>query len=145
MRRPTQPGATLADSQFAAATATRAASIAAVADAVAALDADPARDLGSREAFQEWMQGRSDEILRAFDGVHFYSVKENQAELKGAFQKGSFEHIQKAASEAGILQQPVTPAADDPVAKLKKAKEMLDLGLITQQDYDALKTKALGL
>jgi membrane protease subunit (stomatin/prohibitin family) len=43
------------------------------------------------------------------------------------------------------MQQPVTPAADDPVAKLKKAKEMLELGLITQADYDALKAKALGL
>ncbi|WP_374248050.1 SPFH domain-containing protein [Thermomonas sp.] len=46
------------------------------------------------------------------------------------------------------LQQPVAPpapAADDPVAKLKKAKEMLDLGLISQADYDALKNKALGL
>ena len=48
----------------------------------------------------------------------------------------------------GSLQQPVappTPPADDPVAKLKKAKEMLDLGLITQADYDAAKAKALGL
>jgi membrane protease subunit (stomatin/prohibitin family) len=48
----------------------------------------------------------------------------------------------------GGLQQPVAPAApaaEDPVAKLKKAKEMLDLGLITQADYDALKAKALGL
>ena len=48
----------------------------------------------------------------------------------------------------GGLQQPVAPAApaaDDSVAKLKKAKEMLDLGLITQSDYDALKAKALGL
>ena len=48
----------------------------------------------------------------------------------------------------GSLQQPATPAApaaDDPVAKLKKAKEMLDLDLITQADYDALKAKALGL
>ncbi len=48
----------------------------------------------------------------------------------------------------GSLQQPATPAApaaDDPVARLKKAKEMLDLGLITQSDYDALKAKALGL
>ncbi|MBV2208129.1 MAG: SPFH domain-containing protein [Thermomonas sp.] len=48
----------------------------------------------------------------------------------------------------GGLQQPVAPpapAADDPIAKLKKAKEMLDLGLITQADYDALKSKALGL
>lgn len=45
----------------------------------------------------------------------------------------------------GNLQQPAAPAADDPVGKLKKAKEMLDLGLITQADYDALKAKALGL
>jgi membrane protease subunit (stomatin/prohibitin family) len=45
----------------------------------------------------------------------------------------------------GGMQQPVAPAADDPVAKLKKAKEMLDLGLITQDDYDKLKAKALGL
>ncbi|WP_240098037.1 SPFH domain-containing protein [Thermomonas flagellata] len=48
----------------------------------------------------------------------------------------------------GGLQQPTAPAApaaDDPVAKLKKAKEMLDLGLISQADYDALKAKALGL
>jgi len=48
----------------------------------------------------------------------------------------------------GSLQQPVAPAApaaEDPVAKLKKAKEMLDLGLITQADFDALKSKVLGL
>jgi membrane protease subunit (stomatin/prohibitin family) len=48
----------------------------------------------------------------------------------------------------GSMQQPVAPPAapaEDPVAKLKKAKEMLELGLITQADYDALKAKALGL
>lgn len=48
----------------------------------------------------------------------------------------------------GNLQQPVAPAApaaDDAISKLKKAKEMLDLGLITQADYDAAKAKALGL
>ena len=54
----------------------------------------------------------------------------------------------------GSLQQPVAPlapaapaapAADDTLAKLKKAKEMLDLQLITQADYDAVKAKALGL
>ena len=50
------------------------------------------------------------------------------------------------------LQQPVTApappptaAADDPLARLTKAKQMLDAGLITQADYDALKTKLLGL
>ena len=52
------------------------------------------------------------------------------------------------------LQQPVAPApapvaaapaADDPIAKLTKAKQMLDAGLTTQTDYDAVKAKALGL
>jgi membrane protease subunit (stomatin/prohibitin family) len=37
------------------------------------------------------------------------------------------------------------PAADDPVAVLTRAKQMLDAGLITQEDYDAAKAKALGL
>jgi membrane protease subunit (stomatin/prohibitin family) len=55
------------------------------------------------------------------------------------------------AGGMGSLQQPVAPPApaappaDDPIAKLKKAKDMLDLGLITQADYDAAKAKALGL
>lgn len=37
------------------------------------------------------------------------------------------------------------PAEEDPVAKLTKLKEMLDAGLITQDDYDAAKNKFLGL
>jgi uncharacterized protein (DUF885 family) len=54
-----------------AATAGRIVAGGSVADAVAALDADPARDLGSREAFAAWMQAKSDEIVSGFDGVHF--------------------------------------------------------------------------
>jgi membrane protease subunit (stomatin/prohibitin family) len=37
------------------------------------------------------------------------------------------------------------PAAADPMAQLAKFKEMLDAGLITQEDYDAAKARALGL
>jgi uncharacterized protein (DUF885 family) len=40
-------------------------------DAVKALDLDPARDCGSREAFEAWMQEKADSILAGFDGVHF--------------------------------------------------------------------------
>ena len=40
---------------------------------------------------------------------------------------------------------PAAPAAEDPMVILKRAKEMLDAGLITQADYDAAKAKALGL
>jgi membrane protease subunit (stomatin/prohibitin family) len=37
------------------------------------------------------------------------------------------------------------PAADDPIVRLTRAKQMLDAGLITQADYDAVKAQALGL
>ncbi|TYL51643.1 SPFH domain-containing protein [Nocardioides sp. BGMRC 2183] len=40
---------------------------------------------------------------------------------------------------------PAAPAAEDPMVVLKRAKDMLDAGLITQEDYDAAKAKALGL
>lgn len=34
---------------------------------------------------------------------------------------------------------------EDPMEKLTKAKQMLDAGLITQEDYDNIKKQALGL
>lgn len=51
---------------------------------------------------------------------------------------------------AQSVPQQMAPAAaadagDDPMAKLTKFKEMLDAGLISQEDYDAAKAKALGL
>ena len=49
--------------------------------------------------------------------------------------------VTKAAENTSAL-----PAsdADDPVAKLKKLKEMLDLGLIEQSEYDAKKTEIMN-
>lgn len=40
---------------------------------------------------------------------------------------------------------PAAPAEEDPVEKLAKFKQMLDAGLISQEDYDAAKNKVLGL
>lgn len=51
-----------------------------------------------------------------------------------------------AAPPAPATEQPAAGApAEDPMAVLKRAKEMLDAGLITPEDYDAAKAKALGL
>lgn len=44
----------------------------------------------------------------------------------------------------GGLQQPVQQQ-EDPMEKLKKYKEMLDSGLITQEDYDEQKKRLLGV
>ena len=40
---------------------------------------------------------------------------------------------------------PTAPDDEDPVAKLTTFKQMLDAGLISQEDYDAAKNKILGL
>jgi len=45
----------------------------------------------------------------------------------------------------GGMQQPVQEPKEDPMEKLKKFKEMLDAGLITQEDYDEQKKKILGV
>ncbi|WP_182377091.1 SPFH domain-containing protein [Nocardioides sp. WS12] len=50
-----------------------------------------------------------------------------------------------APAPAAPAAAPAAPAADDAMTVLKRAKEMLDAGLITQADYDAAKAKALGL
>ena len=42
-----------------------------IADAIAVLDADPARKLHGKEALQQWMQSTSDEAIAALNGVHF--------------------------------------------------------------------------
>jgi len=55
----------------AAATAQRIVPGGTIADAERALDADSARAFDSREAFQAWMQEKSDGVLATFDGVHF--------------------------------------------------------------------------
>ncbi len=45
----------------------------------------------------------------------------------------------------GSAAAPAAPAPADPAVQLAQYKKMLDDGLITQEDFDALKKKALGL
>lgn len=62
--------------------------------------------------------------------------------------------LEEARAKAGgiYIGQPATPSVpggptasgDDPMAKLKQAKEMLDQGLISEVEYDALKAKILS-
>lgn len=52
---------------------------------------------------------------------------------------------QKMAQKTVVLQpQQAAPAKEDPVAKLKQLKEMLDAGLIRQEEYDTAKAAILS-
>lgn len=108
------------------------------------------------------------ELLKTVQRADALSGARGNSNLQASVAQG----IQSAGQNAGVgglmgmgiatgglgglagLQQPVAPApapaaaapaADDPIAKLTRAKQMLDAGLITQADYDAVKAKALGL
>lgn len=71
----------------------------------------------------------------------FQAAGENGGATNMAFMGMGMNSVGGAMSG---LQQPVnTPNQEDPMEKLKKAKEMLDAGLITQEDYDAQKKRIL--
>jgi len=46
---------------------------------------------------------------------------------------------------AAAPEQPAAAPADDPVARLKKMKELLDAGVISQEEFDAAKSQVLGI
>jgi NitT/TauT family transport system substrate-binding protein len=51
-----------------------------------------------------------EELESAFDGVQFYSLADNQAQLTGSFTSETFPHILKSASAAGLVPVPVDAA-----------------------------------
>jgi membrane protease subunit (stomatin/prohibitin family) len=52
---------------------------------------------------------------------------------------------QQAAPEGQQAAPAAAPASEDPVAKLAQYKQMLEQGLISEEDYEAAKKAALGL
>lgn len=72
----------------------------------------------------------------------FQSAGENGGTTNMAFMGMGMNSVGGAM---GGLQQPVQQPQEDPIEKLKKYKEMLDSGLITQEDYDEQKKRLLGV
>lgn len=73
------------------------------------------------------------------NAIQFSGKKSNEeAEIIVAFIRKQIEDI-KNAPAGGVIQQ-VSPAEE-----LKKFKELLDLGVITQEEFDAKKKAVLGL
>jgi hypothetical protein len=73
-----------------------------------------------------------------FENIPKDKVREMYALAKEMKEKA---HV---SSKTVVMQQPaVAPVQEDPVAKLKQLKEMLDADLVSQEEYD--KTKATVL
>ncbi len=52
----------------------------------------------------------ADDLNSAFDGVKYYTLAENKRVLGNQFSNETFQHVLKAATDAGILTAPVTAA-----------------------------------
>lgn len=72
--------------------------------------------------------------------VHFWLI-ENRTEVHKALN----DLLVKLQSEPKSHMSAVTDAADRTVEELKKYKELLDAGIITQDEFDAKKKQLLGL
>jgi hypothetical protein len=61
-------------------------------------------------------------------------------------EKRRVRDMEEARAKAGgvVLGHAPAAPAEDPVARLAKAKQMLDQGLISETEYDALKARILG-
>ncbi|MGB9096875.1 ABC transporter substrate-binding protein [Erwinia sp.] len=62
-----------------------------------------------RDVIAKAVGATPEDLKTAFDGVKYYSLAENRALLGKDFTNKTFPHVLKAATEAGIVQQPVTP------------------------------------
>ena len=62
---------------------------------------------GGRAIISEAVGAKPDELTTAFDGVTYYSLAENKAELAGNFSSKVIPEVHKAARAAGILQKDV--------------------------------------
>lgn len=78
-------------------------------------------------------------------GMAFLGMGMNAAGgAMGGLQQPTEPGFQQPSAQQAPPAHPAPPT-EDPMAQLTKFKEMLDAGLITQEDYDAAKKKALGL
>ena len=68
--------------------------------------------------------------------------KRRVREMEEARAKAGGVYLGGGAAAGGHAAPP--PAPEDPVAKLAKAKQMLDQGLISEAEYDSLKAKILS-
>ncbi|MGO1927244.1 MAG: SHOCT domain-containing protein, partial [Brachybacterium tyrofermentans] len=65
---------------------------------------------------------------------------------QGAPQQGGQQQApQQGEGQQQAAPQQAAPAQEDPVAKLAQYKQMLEQGLISEEDYEAAKKAALGL
>lgn len=83
-------------------------------------------------------QGGGDLTTFAVDGIPLQAV---------ALMPDSFEHLQQLLNSIDMSEHIGTStqsAPEDPMAALGKAKELLDAGLITQEEYDAKKVEILA-
>lgn len=83
--------------------------------------------------------------MQAGTGVMGGMQQPNVSQPNPFIQTNQAAASQTATATPTTTQPASTTAANDPYEELKKAKELLDAGVITQADFDAMKARILGI
>ena len=83
--------------------------------------------------------------MQAGTGVMGGMQQPNVSQPNPFIQTNQAAASQTATATPTTTQPASTTAANDPYEELKKAKELLDAGVITQADFDAMKARLLGI
>ncbi len=83
--------------------------------------------------------------MQAGTGVMGGMQQPNVSQPNPFIQTNQAAASQTANATPTTTQPASTTAANDPYEELKKAKELLDAGVITQADFDAMKARLLGI
>ena len=83
--------------------------------------------------------------MQAGTGVMGGMQQPNVSQPNPFIQTNQAAASQTATATPTTTQPASTTAANDPYEELKKAKELLDDGVITQADFDAMKARLLGI
>jgi hypothetical protein len=78
-------------------------------------------------------------IILPFLGVFIYLIVENDG-----INKRNMERAKAQQAQLDTYIRDTAGGGSDPAAQIASAKNLLDSGAITQEEYDTLKAKALG-
>jgi hypothetical protein len=78
------------------------------------------------------------------DDVEIEDIPNDDAERAVSIIKTNIQKQKKASHGVQILQPSAPIVQEDPVQKLKQLKDMLDMGLISQEEYDKTKASVLS-
>lgn len=79
------------------------------------------------------------------DIVFLFSSKENKSKQAFRFVTDKIKQAHEETSKSQVIMEESVVSAVDPIEEIKKYKELLDLGILTEEEFNTKKKELLGL